>query len=147
MKPTMLFKREWIDDDMIMLRAEICDGRSLFSTGIYVGFNQLASVAQGLNNFKTHIYGGLFNLRFGEFGCEYASGALDVRFHFVARAKLLVRVQAESEFNVFQDRKLASSATMFLISEPALLDNFVFSFDSFAVRGAEVAELECVSWT
>lgn len=81
----MLFKREWIDDDMIMLRAEICDGRSLFSTGIYVGFNQLASVAQGLNNFKTHIYGGLFNLRFGEFGCEYASGALDVRFHFVAQ--------------------------------------------------------------
>jgi hypothetical protein len=146
MKPALLFKREWTDDDMIMLRAEICDSQSLFSTGIYVGFNQLASAAEGLNKFKTHIYGGLFNLRFGQFGHEYASGALDLRFHFVARAKLLVRVQAESEFNVFQGRELASSTTMFLVSEPALLDNFISSFDSFAVGSAAVAELEGVSW-
>lgn len=143
----MLFRREWTDDDMIMLRAEICDGRSLFSTGVYVGFDQLATAAEGLNRFKTHIYGGLFNIRFGEFGCEYASGALDFRFHFVAQSKLLVRVQAESEFNVFQDRQLASATTMFLVSEPCLLDNFVLTFDSFAVGGAEVAELEGIQWT
>jgi hypothetical protein len=146
MKPAILFKREWTDDDMIMLRAEICDGRSLFSTDIYVGFSQLKKAAQELGKFKDQIYGGIFNLRFGEFGSEYASGALYIRFHFVAQAKLFVRIHAESEFDVFQDRKVASSTTMYLVSEPALLDNFIASFDPFSQLNCDVAELEGIIW-
>jgi hypothetical protein len=88
MKPDIRFTKLSSDEEMLTLNVDICDGRSLFTTDVYVGHAHLAGIVLGLHKFKEHIYGQLFNLRFGEFGAEYASGALDVRMHFRKGAKL-----------------------------------------------------------
>lgn len=55
---------------MVELRIEVCDGTSTFSNKVYVGNQDLCNVVVALNTFKDHIYGGLYDLRFGEFGPE-----------------------------------------------------------------------------
>ncbi|KFI06820.1 hypothetical protein [Massilia sp. BSC265] len=146
MTPGISFSKLSSDEDMLALQVEIRDGRSLFSTDIYVGHKKLADTVSGLHKFKDQIHGGLFNLRFGEFGPEYASGALDVRMHFRKRAKLFVRVLAQSEFSRFEDREFASEATLHLMSEPVLLDNFISALGMLSEGRADHAELEALEW-
>lgn len=146
MKPGMRFTKLSADEDMLEVRVEISDGASLFVTRIHVGHRQLADAVSGLHRFKDHVNGGLFNLRFGEFGPEYASGALDARMHFRERARLLVRVSAQAEFSRFQDRELASEATLYLVSEPALLDNFILELGAIGNGSSDRAALEAIVW-
>jgi len=146
MTPGIKLSKIWADDDMLELRVQICDGRSIFVNQIYVGHRHLAETVLGLDRFKDQVHGGLFNLRFGEFGPEYASGALDIRMHFRKQGKVLLRVLAESEFSNFDGREIASDATLYLLSEPALLDNFVAAIRMLSNGRKEEAELEAVEW-
>lgn len=146
MKPSIRFTKIWANEDMLELRIEVCDGRSLFVNQVYVGHQLLADTVSGLRRFKDQIFGGLFNLRFGEFGPEYASGALDVRMHFRKHGKLLIRILAQSEFSRFEERELSSDATLHLVSEPALLDNFILELSALSEGGIEQAKLEAIDW-
>jgi hypothetical protein len=49
MKPGIRFRQIWADEDMLELRVEICDGRSLFVNEIYVGRQLLADTVSGLD--------------------------------------------------------------------------------------------------
>lgn len=144
MKPCIRFNKIWADEDMLELRIEISDGDSLFVNKIYVDHQLLAETVSRIHRFKDQINGGIFDLRFGAFGPEYASGALDVRMHFRSRGKLVVRVLAESEFRDFEGRDLASDVTLHLMSEPALLDNFIVELSALSEGRSEQAELEAV---
>ena len=73
--------RRWEDDDILQLEIEVCDGSSTVLTGAYERLEWFTTVADGLERFGKQIYGGLFDLQAGNFGPEYASGALDARFH------------------------------------------------------------------
>lgn len=146
MTPGIRFTKLWSDDDMLDLKVEVCDGNSMFTTDIYVGHKHLADTVSELYKFKDHIRGGLFNLRFGEFGPEYASGALDVRMHFRTRGNLLLRVSAESRFREFEDRELASKATLHVVSEVGLLDNFILALRMLSEGSVDHAELKAFSW-
>ena len=146
MTPGIRLTKVWADADMLELEVDICDGRSLFVNKIYVGHAQLAETVSGLATFRDQIFGGLFNLRFGEFGPEYASGALDVRMHFRKQGKLLLTVHAQSEFSRFEDRELASEATLYLLSEPVLLDNFIGALRMLSEGSDVQAELEAIEW-
>jgi hypothetical protein len=147
MKPSIRFTKIWADEDMLELRVEISDGRSLFMNQIYVGHKLLADTVLGLHQFKDQVHGGLFNLRFGEFGPEYASGALDIRMHFRKRGKLLVQISAQSEFSRFDDRELSSNARLHLLSEPALLDSFILGLRALSEGSTGQAELEAIDWS
>jgi hypothetical protein len=138
------FTKLWSDDDMVELRIEVSDGRSSFSNDVYVGHVQLRTVVAELETFKTHIYGGLYDLRFGEFGPEYASGALHARLHFQERGLLHLTVMSQSEFNDFGKKRVASEATLFLKTEPALLDNFIRAVASLSNGAEESAHLEAI---
>lgn len=144
MKPSMRFEKQWIDEDMVELKVEICDGASVFCNRIYVGHKHLRDTGQGVYAFKDHIYGGIFNLRFGEFGPEYASGALDARLQFQPRGKLWLRIAAQTELAHFGDKEFASEATLYLVSEIALLDKFVGDFRAMSLAQCEQAEPEAI---
>ena len=146
MKPGIRFAKEWADEDMVELRIEISDGISAFTNRIYVAHQLLRDVVEGLHTFKKQIYGGIFNLRFGEFGSEYASGALDARFQFRKQGKILVRVSAQSGFERFEEKELASEATLYLVTEPVLLDEFVHALDALSEARSDRAELEAIYW-
>ncbi len=44
------------------------DGRSSFSNQVYVGHAALEGAGSSLHVFKDNVHGGLFDLRFGDFG-------------------------------------------------------------------------------
>lgn len=146
MKPSIKLKKIWQDDDMVELTVSVTDGMSLFQCDIYVGHQSLSEAVKNLNEFKNHVYGGLFDLRFGEFGPEYASGAFHARFqfHHSGNGKLSITAKAESEWNEFTRTMVASKATLYLRTEPALLDNWLVSLKGLAKETRDEAILECI---
>lgn len=144
MKLGIRFSKIWFDDDLLELRIGVSDGTSCFSNQVYVGHADFADTVSRLCVFKVHAHGGLLDVRFGEFGCEYANGAFHARFQFPSPGRLFVTCQQESGFEEFGKKAIASRATMYLKSEPALLDRFVVELQALASTASEEAFLEAV---
>lgn len=119
------FEKVWFDDDLVQLQVSTSDASSTFVTRLYVGHQELEKEISGLMTFKDQVHGGLYDLRFGEFGHEYAAGAFQARLHFIIHSKLHVTVNAQSDFETFGIKKVASEAALYLVSEPVLLDRFI----------------------
>jgi len=144
LRPGIHISKIWSDDDVVELKIEVSDGASLFSNQVYVGHAELADAASSLNAFKDDLYGGLLDVRFGEFGCEYANGAFHARFHYPSPGRLCVTCRQESDFEQFSKKTVASKATMYVISEPVLLDRFIAELQAFASGASEEAHLEAI---
>ncbi len=144
MKPNIHFTNIWADNDMIELDIKTTSEYSLFSTKVYVGFSQIEKISEELKIFKNHIHGGLYNLEFGMFGPEYASGAFSIRFHFQDRGILHLTVNTQTEYYSFGKKEIADEATMHLKTEPALLDKFINSFKSISYSVGNELELICI---
>ena len=141
MRPGLRFTKLWQDEDMVELRTEVCDGDAFFSNQIYVGHQQLAITVLGLNTFKDQVHGGQFELRFGRFGPEFGSGALEVRLQFRKLGHILVQVSAQSEFHRVGDENLASEMRLHFASEPAVLDNLIVGLRAMSNGHCDQAEL------
>ena len=134
----------WFDIDIVELRVEVADGSSVFANEVYVAHYTLDETVSDLDRFRDHVHGGLYNLRFGEFGPEYRKGAFHARFHFLKPGRLYVTCQQESDFVDFGTKTVASCATMFIESEPILLDHFIAELKQMANGKREVAFFEAV---
>ena len=88
------------------------------------------------------VRGGLFDLRFGAFGPEYANGAFAARFHFAVPGRLFVSCEQEADFVPFGKKQVASRATLYLESQAALLDRFIAELRALAAGASEEACLE-----
>jgi hypothetical protein len=144
MKSGVHISRVWSDDDVVELRILVADGSSSFSNKVYVGHAALEKAVSSLDAFKDHVHGGLCDLLFGAFGAEYAGGAFHARFHFSVPGRLFVSCEQESEFVAFAKKEVASRATMYVKSEPALLDRFIAELRAVSVGTSEEAYLEAV---
>lgn len=143
MKPGILISRLWSDDDVLELEVRVSDGKSSFSNQVYVAKQgALEDAVSSLQDFKAAVYGGLLDLQLGEFGPEFANGAFHARFHFTSPGRLFVTCKQESDFVEFAQKQVASKATLYLKSEPALLDRFIVELDALATGKSEEAELE-----
>jgi hypothetical protein len=142
--PSITFTRIWHDDDVVELAVKVRDDASSFTTNVYVGHQQLKSVVEDLEGFRTKVHGGLYDLTLGGFGPEYANGAFHARFHFRSPGRLYVSTRQESDFTEFAVRSVASEAKLYLVTEPILLDNFISELACLASESAEQATLECL---
>ena len=104
--------RIWSDEDIVELRVTVADGASRFVNHVYVGNRHLGETISELDSFKDHIHGGILDVRLGEFGCEYASGAFHARLHYPKPGSLYVTCRQESDFEEFGKKTVASCATM-----------------------------------
>ena len=146
MKPFIALKKIWEDEDMVELTISISDGKSLFQCDVYVGHQTMVETVNDLGVFKDQVYGGLYDLRFGEFGPEYASGAFHARFEFhrSGNGRLSITAKAESEWDDFTHTKVASNATLYLRTEPALFDNWLNALKALKDGTSNEAVLECI---
>lgn len=144
MKPGLHISKIWFDDDVIELRIGVSHGDSFFSNQVYVGHVAFQEAISSLTVFKDQVHGGLLDVRFGEFGPEYANGAFRARFHFASPGRLYVSCEQESDFEQFSIKDVASRATMYIKSEPALLDRFIAELQAVASGTSDVAYLEAV---
>ncbi|MES9943209.1 MAG: hypothetical protein ABW104_19670 [Candidatus Thiodiazotropha sp. 6PLUC2] len=85
-------KNIWHDDDMYEFQISSSDGLSLFVQKVYVGYDAYDELISKIEIFKTYLYGGIYDIEFGSFGPEYASGAIRARLHFQDRGKIYVSV-------------------------------------------------------
>jgi hypothetical protein len=119
------FRKIWFDKDCIELEIKTSDGASSFSNKVYVGYGTLDNLISDLDRFKDQVYGGIYDIQLGEFGPEYAGGAFHARLHFHKPGRLYITVKVQTDFEEFTKTSVASEATLYLTSEPGLLDNFI----------------------
>jgi hypothetical protein len=144
MKPRIHISKVWFDAAVVELRIEVSDGSSFFLNQAHVGHAALADAASNLDRFSNHLHGGLLDVRFGEFGSEYANGAFHALCHFADPGRLCITCKQESAFEEFGKKTVASTATMYLKSEPALLDKFIAELRALASGVGEHAHLEAI---
>lgn len=144
MCPGISLKKTWSDADMIDARITISDGTSSFTSNMYIGHPSLAEAVADLATFKGHVHGGLLDLRFGEFGPEYAGGAFHARLHFPKPGRLYVTCRQQSSSEAFTLTKVASEATLYLKTEPALLDRFIDELREVSIQKRDEAYLEAI---
>ncbi|EHH2484445.1 hypothetical protein FP738_24290 [Vibrio parahaemolyticus] len=143
MQSFIKFEKIWNDDDIAEMKITVNNGHSSFSNKVYVGHNEFTELYESLNTFKTHYYGGLRNIEFGGFGCEYASGAFYARLHFPKPGNLFISTNQQSGFFEFKGQMVASESKMYLSTEPALFDNFLCELKALCNSEFGVAELIC----
>ncbi|MDQ1815987.1 hypothetical protein RBA41_22065 [Massilia sp. CCM 9210] len=142
MEAKIEFVKNWSDDDMSQLTISSCDGASRFSHEVYVGHEQLRNAVRGLDAFKDDVYGGMYDLRFGTFGPDFAAGAFHARFQFDQHADLLITVHAQSRFVEFPINQVASEITLYLTALPSQLDDFVRALRAVSDGHADSATLD-----
>lgn len=141
METGISFLRMWADDDMAELRIEANDGTSTFGIRVYAGHQRLKDTAAGLERFRHHVHGGIHDLRFGEFGPEYAAGAFHARLHFQTMGNLYLTIAAQSEYFDFGKKHVATESTLYMMTEPALLDDFVRALKALSDGHVDKASL------
>ena len=144
MKPKITFENIWHDEDMYEFRISSSDGASLFVHNVYVCFATFDEIITALDIFKNQVYGGIYDLKFGSFGPEYANGAFHARLHFQGNSKIYITVIAQSEYVDFGKYTVASEAKLYLVAEAAQLDNFIINLKSLNNGNCHIAHLECV---
>ena|SRR5690349_24821245 len=139
--------RLWSDEHVAELDIETSDGASVFRIQTYVGHDDIPDLVTDLDRFKQQVYGGIYDLEFGKFGPEYAGGAFFTRFHFhpAEHGRLRITIKAESDWHEFSETKVASSAILYLKSEPAQLDRFIDELRGLGVGGNTQATLAALS--
>jgi hypothetical protein len=144
MDPRFYFRKVWSDDDVLELRTEVCDGRSLFSCNVYVPTSWPQDTAKALTGFRPQLRGGIYDLKAGSFGVEYANGAVLARLQFRLPGLLDIYAHLESEFMEYKGSRVASEAKLYLRSEPVLLDRFIEELYAVAEGVREDATLACL---
>jgi hypothetical protein len=146
MTPSITIKKIWFDDDVVEFEITTSDGCSQFCVKIYAGHQALESLICDLDRFKSQVHGGIYDIEFGKFGPEYANGAFQARLHFhtPGRGRLFITVNAESDWHLFSKTEVASRATLYLKSEPGLLDTFINELRRVSSGSNERAIFECV---
>ena len=144
MNPHFTIQKIWNDDDLIELSIEVSDGKSMFLNTVYVATDAIQHLATDLAKFREQIYGGLYDIRFGEFGPEYANGALHARLHFHAHGRLFISTWQQTDFEEFTKTQVASEAKMYLKADPISLDNFIVELKSMNTGLNDKATLICI---
>lgn len=143
MTPQVHIEKIWNDEDVLELRFEVCDGRSLFSCDTYVATSWPKDTVAALNVFREHVHGGIFDLEAGEFGIEYAKGAVRARLHFQAPGSLYISAELQSDFAEYKGSQVASEAKLYLRTEPIQLDYFIEELNALALGTRNDANLAC----
>lgn len=133
--------RIWSDVHLVELRIAINDGTSRFVNQMYVGHSDLAEAISGLEASKNQP---IHDMQFGAFGPEYAGGAFRARLHFALPGRIHVTCLQESDHSEFGKKVVANSASLHLVSEPALLDRFILEMKRLASTDDSEAFLEAV---
>ncbi len=146
MTPFIAIEKVWSDDDVVEFEITTADGCSSFCVKVYAGHENLKSTLADLDRFKNQLYGGICDMKLGEFGPEYANGAFQARLHFNpdGRGCLLITVHAESDWRPFSKTDVASRATLYLKSEPGLLDRFIGELRKVSSGTQDKATFECL---
>jgi len=142
--PFIRISTTWSDDDALQLQFEVFDGASTSVNSAYAPLDWFSAAANALERFGQQIHGGLHDLEAGTPGPEFAGGAFVARFHWYKPTALFISTRQQSDFFEFKGNQVAREATMFLRTEPGLLDHFVANLRAAGTRQRSDAMLECV---
>ncbi|MBH5330317.1 hypothetical protein H9Q10_11650 [Eikenella sp. S3360] len=140
--------RQIINDyDLLEWEIIASNHQSTFRTKIYTGKENCISILNDLRDLSKQL-DGIYDLRLGGLGEEYAGGAFTARLHFSENhhSRLFIKVYLETEYFKFKSRMVSSMATMYFVTEPILFDTFITQFSGILNETREDAILPCIKF-
>ncbi len=137
------FQKLWVDEKSTSIDVSVFSGTSIFTTNVVTSLDLLLSQTMRLKALGNEIYGGIFDLTLGNFGEEYAYGAVSARMHFTEPGVLSIACCLETEFFVFGKRRVANNARIYLCAEVNSLDIFIFELENLVAEKTQIATLHC----
>ncbi|MEM9089183.1 MAG: hypothetical protein AAGC93_10605 [Cyanobacteria bacterium P01_F01_bin.53] len=138
------FVKTWGDIDLSKYQIETSNGSSVFINRVYVNPDILSELIEQLHSFSGQIHGGIYDMTLGSFGPEFAGGAIHNRLHFQPLGKIHITARCQSGYSQFSSKKIANESLLHLVTEPALLDNFLMELQGLEKGVRTEAFLECV---
>jgi hypothetical protein len=116
------FSPIWSDIDVLKLRVAAWNGKFGGATDIYAGIGGLAEAATKIEGFPRHP-SDVREIQFGEFGPQWADGAIKMRFYCEdAAGHAVVEARIESDH---RETHTPQSALLLMSIEAAAVDIFV----------------------
>jgi hypothetical protein len=144
MQSSIALSKKWYDQDLVELAIEVCDGTSQFKNTAYVGHDWFGKTASALTTFSRQVHGGIYDLKAGEQGPEYANGAFKARFHFHKPIALFITTVQQTDHIEFKGSQVAAEARMYLRTEPGFVDHFAAALSAIDKGTSSEATLECI---
>lgn len=116
-----------------------------FSTHLYLGNETWLDIANAVERFDPVSAKASAAVHIGSFDPRVAGGAVGMRLLARGMEKVLLSVHAQGESFQFGGELVADEASFHLITEPALLDNFVSELRSMALGSTSRATLSAMA--
>jgi hypothetical protein len=131
------------DEHLVELRVRACNGHFLGTADVYVDHDELRRLAQSFDGFprnaqdERHIQLGTFDPSYGGGGTRMRLHCLDSLGHCAISVELRTDAHAEITGE-------SQTATLVLVVEPALIDEFIPEFRRLAKSLEGPALLRCI---
>lgn len=144
MQPGIYLKKIWSDEDVVELQVEVSDGSNLFVLETYLGHEDMKDIVSDLRRFEAGGRSGLYDLKLGQLGPEFAGGALSARMNKKENEpyRIFITTKCQSQFIDFADHNVAPEATIYLRSAPLLLRGFIDELLEVAEHKRDTAYLQ-----
>lgn len=141
------FQQITSDDDLLEWEIIASNNQSTFCTKIYTGKKNCISILNDLRTLSKQL-NGIYDLRLGGLGEEYAGGAFAARLHFseIYHSRLFIKIYLETEYFRFKSRMVSSMATMYFVTEPGLFNTFITQFSGMLNEFRNDAILPCIEF-
>ena len=143
LKKQIVFKKIYENEHMLEFKVTVCDGYSLFSIDVYVSLDYIEELIEALNLLKLQNFSGIYDIKMGKIGYEYAGGIFHARLHYEQRDVLYISTFQQSDFSEFKKTEVASEAKMYLISNPVFIDDFIKQLHELKSYNVDEVILNC----
>lgn len=120
----------------------ISDRTSFFNVFMYIHISSIAKLRKALCDLEIPAHGRNFEFQLGNFEPNVGGGGLRIKMLPQKSGKVLLQISAQSEWFEFYGELVKKNCSMFLVTEPVLIDNFIVSLESLCKYENDFSALE-----
>ncbi|MGO1069802.1 hypothetical protein [Lysobacter sp. CA199] len=144
MGKSIAFTKLRLQDGRLDLRIETCDERGVVSCEIHATDRELERFADDLHGFRNVSNQSACEFQLGTFEPESANGGIRIRIRFHAPGTLALTVSQRQAPQEPGGDRVHAAASMHVLSEPALLDDFISQWSGLVAGSRDEATLRCL---
>jgi len=132
--------------DEFELNIRIESASAMMRTEMYVSEIKIIGFIKQIENYALNSNFGLLSLQFGEFGHEYAGGAVYFRFNTKKPDEISLSIYAESNHTKTFDSYVAENLKMHCTTDYREIENFICGLKKFLTNEANEAILKITNY-
>lgn len=135
-------KRQSRDDGFDSYRALLSDDQCSFNVSMYIAHSSIAALKKQLSDFDVLQCDHDVEFQLGNFDVNVAGGGIRVKISPREKGRIFLKIFAQSEWFEFNGESVKKVSSMYLVTEPVLIDHFISSLNSLHRYETDISILE-----